>query len=278
MSQRVAGKVALVTGAARGQGRSHCIRLAEEGADIIAVDICDRIDTVTSYEPPTLADLEETAEAVRRHGRRVVVRQLDVRDLGALEAAVTHGIAVLGGLDVVVANAGIAEFGRAWELAEAQWRELIDINLTGAWLTARACVPHMIEAGKGGSIVFTGSLASEKGVANLAHYVAAKHGVQGLMRALAIELGPHFIRVNSVNPTNVDTPMIQHPTLWRLFVPGVNEPAQADVREAMKGQNAMPIPWVDPIDVSNAVLFLASDEARYISGAALPVDAGAGAK
>ena len=278
MAGRLAGKVAFVTGAARGQGRSHCVRMAEEGASIIATDICAPIDTVEAYPLASPEDLEQTAAEVERLGQRVLTRSVDVRDLEAMQSVVRDGVAELGPIDVVVANAAIAVWSAAWDVTAAQWRDVIDVNLTGVWNTARSAIPSMIEAGSGGSIIFTGSAAAAKGFANVGPYVAAKHGVIGLMRNLAVELGPHRIRVNTINPTNVDTPLIQHPTMWNLFVPDVDDPSQDQIATAMAGMNTIPVPWIDPVDVSNAVVFLASDESRYVTGAAFPVDAGATAK
>jgi SDR family mycofactocin-dependent oxidoreductase len=275
MAGRMEGKVALVTGAARGQGRAHCIRLAEEGADIIAIDICEQIDTVQSFTMGTAAELEETADSVRALGRRVLSRKVDVRDLAALEAVVRDGVAELGRLDTVVANAAIVEWRPAWEFSEQDWQNIVDVNLTGAWKTAKAAIPTMIESGRGGSIAFIASLAASKGFANVGPYVAAKHGLVGLMRTLSIELGPHRIRVNTVNPTNVDTPMIQHETMYGFFVDEGQPPSQEAAIAGLVQYNSIPVPWVDPIDVANAVLYLASDEARYITGVTLPVDGGA---
>ncbi|NGP08479.1 mycofactocin-coupled SDR family oxidoreductase [Rhodococcus sp. 14C212] len=278
MSRRLEDKVALVTGAARGQGRSHCIRLAEEGADIIAIDVCSPNETVASFPLATDAELDETAAAVQRLDRRVLARQVDVRNLEDLEAVVAEGIEKLGRLDTVVANAAIVEWGKSWEFTEKQWRDIIDVNLNGVWNTARATVPALIEQDLGGSLVFTSSLAGSKGIANVAPYVTAKHGIIGLMRCMAVELGPHRIRVNTVNPTNVDTPMIQHPTMWSYAVPDTANPSTEQIESALATMNAIPVPWIDPVDVSNAVVFLASDEARFITGVSLPVDAGAAVK
>ena len=273
MTGRVEGKVAFITGAARGQGRSHALRLAEEGADIIAVDLCEEIESVP-YSLATPADLEQTVKEVEALDRRIVAIQADVRDMAALQAAVDSGVAELGRLDIVCANAGIFSFttGGA-ELSELMWKEMIDVNLTGVWHTAKAAAPHLIAAG-GGSIVMTSSTAGLKGFQNFAHYVAAKHGVVGLMRTFALELGPHMIRVNTVHPTNVDTPMVQNPSTYALFRPDLENPRREDAEEAFAGINMLPIPWVQPRDISNAVLFLASDEARYITGVTLSVDAG----
>ncbi|MDI2027761.1 mycofactocin-coupled SDR family oxidoreductase [Saccharopolyspora sp. TS4A08] len=277
MQGRMTGKVAFITGAARGQGRSHAVRLASEGADIIAVDICEDIRTVTPfYSLATEDDLAETAKEVKALGRRVVATKADVRDFGALQKAFDHGVAELGPVHTVVANAGIATaFRQTWELTAEEWRDMIDVNLTGVHHTAAAAIPSMIEAGNGGSIVFTSSIGGFKGVPNVGHYVAAKHGIVGLMRTLANELAPHHIRVNTVHPTNVNTTMIQNPGVYGLFAPDDPEPGQDKAIPGFLSMNSMPVPWVEPEDISNAVLYLASDEARYVTGATLPVDAGA---
>jgi SDR family mycofactocin-dependent oxidoreductase len=272
---RVEGKVAFITGAARGQGRSHAIRLAEEGADIIAIDLCDQVDTVP-YPMATPEDLNLTVKAVEALDRRIIATQADVRDFGALKAAVDQGVAELGRLDIVSANAGIASVGASTvEFTEQSWADMIDINLTGVWHTVKAAVPHMIEAGNGGSIVLTSSAAGLMAYPGVGHYVAAKHGVVGLMRTLALELAPHFIRVNSIHPTQVDTDMIQNETIWRLFAPDDPHPSKDSFAPVSQAMNALPIPWVEARDISNALLFLSSDEARYITGVTLPVDAGA---
>lgn len=273
---RLAGKVALITGAARGQGRAHALRLAEEGADIVAVDVCRDLDTVP-YPLATPDDLRETARLVEERDRRVLAREVDVRDLPALRAVAAEAVVELGRLDIVVANAGIGSFAPTWRIPEATWREVIDVNLTGVWKTTAATVPHLIEGGRGGSVIITSSLAGLVGGINLGHYAAAKAGVIGLMRTLAVELAPHRIRANTLHPTGVDTPMIDNDTVRRLFLPMLANPTKADAAERMTHMQALPIPWVTPRDVSDAVLFLASDEARYITGVTLPVDAGAGA-
>jgi SDR family mycofactocin-dependent oxidoreductase len=270
------GKVVLVTGAARGQGRAHAVRLAQEGADIVAVDLCAGIDTVVGkYPPATAEDLDRTVVEVEKLDRRVVARVADVRDQAALEAAVSAGVTELGRLDGVVANAGIASYGRAWELDEATWQDMIDVNLTGVWHTAKAAIPRLLEAGNGGAMVFTSSIGGFKGIQQVGHYVSAKHGVVGLMRTLANELAPQRIRVNTVHPTNVDTHMIQNPGTWGMFAPDDPEPTQEKAIPGFTSLNALEVPWIESIDVANAVLFLLSDEARYITGATLPVDAGA---
>ena len=274
MAGRVAGKVAFITGAARGQGRSHAVRLAQEGADIIAVDVCADMPGMP-YAGATEQDLAETVKEVEALDRRIVATKADVRDYGAVKAALDDGVTQLGRLDIVSANAGIGSSPyAAQELAEQTWQDMIDVNLSGVWHTAKAAVPHLIEGGHGGSIVLTSSAAGLQAYANIAHYVSAKHGVVGLMRTLALELAPHSIRVNSIHPTQVDTPMIQNEATYRLFRPDLEHPTRADFEPASQAMNVLPIPWVDAVNISNAVLFLASDEARYITGVALPVDAG----
>jgi SDR family mycofactocin-dependent oxidoreductase len=273
---RVAGKVAFITGAARGQGRSHAIRLAEEGADIIAVDIAEDIDSVRRFYPgATETDLAETVKEVEALDRRIVATKADVRDYAALKQALDSGVAELGHVDIVSANAGIFVFGDQTHLVtEGDWRDVIDINLTGVWHTAKAAIPHLIEQGTGGSIVLTSSTAGLKGTPNVAQYTASKHGVVGLMRTLALELAPHNIRVNSVHPTGVATDMILNEATFRLFLPDTAHPTRQQAAEVFATTNALPVPWVEPRDISNAVLWLASDEARYVTGVTLPVDAG----
>jgi SDR family mycofactocin-dependent oxidoreductase len=278
MTGRVEGKVAFITGAARGQGRSHALRLAQEGADIIAVDACAPIESVDKYPLATQEDLDETVAEIEKLDRRVVARVADVRDAAGLSAALGEGVAELGGLDIVVANAGIATYGLSWELSELQWQEMLDVNLTGVWHTAKAAVPHLVSQRRGGSMVFTSSIGGLKGIMQVGHYVAAKHGIVGLMRTMANELAQHRIRVNTVHPTNVDTHMIQNPGTYGMFAPDDPEPTQEKAMPGFMSLNALPVPWVEPVDISNAVLFLSSDEARYITGVALPVDAGAAVK
>jgi SDR family mycofactocin-dependent oxidoreductase len=279
MTGRVEGKVAFITGAARGQGRSHAITLAREGADIIAVDICAQIGSVP-YPMATPQDLAQTVKEVEALDRRIVATDVDVRDYDALKEALDDSVAQLGRLDIVSANAGIFSFGRAEELAEQTWRDMIDVDLTGEWHAAKAAIPHLRAGGRGGSIILTSSLAGLKGQQNLAHYVAAKHGLVGLMRTLALELAQDFIRVNSVHPTTVDTDMVQNAASYALFAPDLPEDQRTKETLAPRFEalNVLPIPWVEPVDISNAVLWLASDEARYVTGITLPVDAGAAIK
>jgi SDR family mycofactocin-dependent oxidoreductase len=262
---RVDGKVALITGAARGQGRAHAVRLAEEGADIVAVDACADLPTVP-YPGATDEDLATTVALVKELDRRVLAHKADVRDSAAMRAVADDAVAQFGRVDIVCANAGIASFGPAWELSDEAWQEMIDVNLTGVWKTIKPIVPHMIEHETGGSIILTSSTAGLCGAPNLSHYSSAKHGLVGLMRTLAIELAPHSIRVNSVHPTSVDTPMIDNDPVRTLFLPGLPNPSKRDAEPTMRNLNALPIPWVEPTDISNAVLWLASDEARYVTG------------
>ncbi|MEV4890677.1 mycofactocin-coupled SDR family oxidoreductase [Nonomuraea sp. NPDC055795] len=271
---RVDGKVVLITGAARGQGRSHALRLAEEGAAIIATDICHEVGS-THYALARADDLDETRSLVEARGAKIITAVADVRDVDQLDAAVRAGREAFGDIDVVCANAGIGSLGRGWELSAKQWQDMIDVNLTGVWNTLRSVIPHMIEAGRGGSLILTNSVAGLLGRPNMAHYAASKHGLVGLMRSLANELAPYHIRVNSVHPGNVDTDMVRNPVGLRLLVPGVERPTAEQIAESAARLNAIPVPWVESIDVSNAVLWLASDETRYVTGATVPVDAGA---
>jgi (+)-trans-carveol dehydrogenase len=274
MAGRVEGKVAFITGAARGQGRSHAIRLAQEGADIIAIDICRQIDSVP-YGLATTGDLEQTVKDVEALGRRIMATEADVRDYAAVQDALDAGVAQLGRLDIVSANAGIFSRGTVADLDKRSWQDMIDVNLTGVWHTVKAAIPHLKAAG-GGSIILTSSNLGLKGVANAGHYVAAKHGVVGLMRTLALELAPDMIRVNCLNPTTVNTDMIQNRLTYELFAPDLPEAERTPevVNERFMETNTMPVPYIESVDVSNALLWLASDEARYVTGVNLPVDAG----
>ena len=270
---RMDGKVVMITGAARGQGRSHALRLAEEGADIIAVDICDHIATVP-MTMGTADDLAETVKQVENLDRRIVARRADVRDSAQLQAAVDEGVAEFGHIDVLCANAGIASMGLTWEITEEQWQDMMDVNLTGVWRSIKAVLPTMIEQGTGGSIVITSSMAGVMGLGGIGHYTATKHAVIGLMRSLVNEVSVHRIRVNTVNPTTVNTPMIQNDAFYQ-YAGGTTAEEMGAVFQAL---NAIPVPWVEPIDISNAVLYLASDESRYVTGLTLWVDAGLGTK
>lgn len=270
---RLDGKVALVTGAARGQGRSHALRLASEGAQIIAVDSCEQVKTAP-YPGATLDDLDESVRLIEKLDQRVVAVKGDVRDSAQLDAAVQQGLEEFGHIDIVCANAGFNSFSKTWEMEEALWIEMMDICLTGVWRTVKATIPTMIEQGHGGSIVMTSSIFGLSGAANCSHYTAAKHGVVGLMRSLVNEVSEHGIRVNCVNPTTVNTDMFHNEPTYKLFCPELENPTWEDCADRMRGLTALGVPCVEPEDVSNAVLWLASDESRYVTGITLPVDAG----
>ncbi len=269
---RLEQKVAFITGAARGQGRAHAVRMAQEGADIVAIDLCAQIDTV-EYPMATPDDLATTVHLVEDFDRRVVAVQADVRDRAALGGAVDAGLAEFGHLDIVVANAGIVPIGEVGRSPQA-WQDAIDVLLTGVYHTIDAAIPSMVERDTGGSIVITSSTAGLKGLARnlegvgagFIAYTAAKHGVVGLMRLYANVLAPHRIRVNTLHPTGVNTPMV------------VNEPfaryIEGSFGVASGMGNALPVDLVEPEDIANAAVWLCSDEARYVTGVTLPVDAG----
>ena len=264
-ARRLEGKVALITGAARGQGRAHAVRLAGEGADVIALDVNASAAT-TAYPGPTADDLAETVRLMEEQDRRIVAREADVRDLAALSAVVTEGVAELGRLDVVVANAGICSANLSWETTVEQWQETIDVNLTGVFFTAKATVPVLLEQGTGGSIIITSSVAGLRGLPFLGAYVASKHGIVGLARTMANELGQHGIRVNTLHPHGVATGMT------------------VDDLQPLIGQYAstlgpifmqsLPDQVSQPEDMAAAVAWLASDDARHVTGIQLPVDLG----
>jgi len=270
---KLEGKVAFVTGAARGQGRAHAVRLASEGADIIAIDICDKVASCVAV-PATPEDLEETVNLVEKHGRRMLATRADVRDYEAVSAAVNEGIKELGRLDIVVANAGVWGYGLVHELSSEDWQEVIDICLTGVWHTCKATVPHLIKQGQGGSIIITSSACGVRGVPNGAHYVAAKHGVTGLMKTMAIELGPHSIRVNTIHPGNVNTDLIHNQPTYDLFAPDLVNPTKEDVAPRFQAGGLLPEPWAEPEDIAAMSAFLASDDARFITGSMMSVDLG----
>lgn len=256
------GKVVVVTGAAKGTGRVHCERFADEGADVIALDAEAAAD-----------ELRSTAMEVENRGRRCATGLADVSELEAMTAAIDDGAAELGRLDVVVANAGVHLPGApAWELDPQVWQRTLDINLTGVWHTVRASVPHMVN--RGGSVAIISSTSGLRGLPNTAHYTASKHAVVGLARTLANELGPRGIRVNTVHPGPVATPMVLNEATFRRLRPDLDNPTAADAAEVLQARNLLPVPWVEPVDIANAVLFLASDAARYITGTQLVVDAG----
>lgn len=265
MAQRFAGKIALITGAARGQGRGHAIRLAQEGADILALDVCATFAT-TGYPGPTVADLDETVRLVEKEGRRALASVVDTRDYAALKNAVDKGVAELGGLDVVIANAGICTGSRFVDISLEQWDETIGVNLTGTFHTLKATVPILIEQGRGGSIVITSSVAGLRGLPFLADYSASKHALVGLARSLANEVAQHSIRVNTIHPASVPTGM----TTPALF-PLVQQEAHILGPIFMNG---LPATASSVEDIAAAVAWLASDEARHVTGIALPLDIG----
>ena len=267
------GKVAFITGIARGQGRSHALTLAREGADIIGLDLC-RTPASVPYHGATQADLEETVRLVEDTGRKIVAEQADVRDLAQVQAVFDAGIAQFGRVDIVLPNAGICAGGLTWEITPEAWQEMLDINLTGPWHTVRVAIPTMIEQGQGGAIVFTGSVDALKGSANISSYAAAKHGITGLMRSLANEVGQYGIRVNSINPGHVDTIMLGNEFVWGLFRPDLDRPTKDDVVESFRSTNLLPEPWMQPEDVSNAILYLVSDQGRFVTGTTQLLDTG----
>jgi (+)-trans-carveol dehydrogenase len=269
---KLEARVALISGGARGQGRSHALTLAKEGADIIVFDICKQISSV-EIAMARKSDLEETADMVRKTGRKVVAMEGDVRDTASLRDVVDAGLKQLGKIDIVVANAGILSFGPTEALPDDVWDDMIAVNLTGVYKTVRAALPSMIERKKGGSIVLTSSTAALRPYANHIHYVAAKHGVTGIMRALAHEMAKHQIRVNCVAPAACHTDFIINPTVFQLFT-GNGNISEEDAIPAFKTLNLMDEPWIYPQDVSNAIAWLVSDEARFVTGITLPVDLG----
>jgi (+)-trans-carveol dehydrogenase len=274
---RMDNKVVLITGAARGQGRCHAVRLAQEGASIVALDACTTYDYIT-YPLPTPADLDETANLVRAAGGRIETMVADVRNAEELDAAVELAVGTFGKLTTVCANAGIGgERGMMWNAKEETFRTILDVNLIGVWKTIRSSMPALIDNG-GGSVILTSSLAGIRGLRNSSSYVASKHGVVGLMRTLANEAGEYNIRVNAVLPGTTNTPMAMSSSTFRLFRPDLANPTLDDVREIMQGLVLLPTPWVESEDVTNAVLWLASDESRFITGVGIPVDAGWHAK
>ena len=266
-AKRFIGKVAFITGIARGQGREHAVRLAAEGASIIGIDSCSDFAS-TSYVPATEADLADTIAAVQDVGGRILTSIVDVRDGDGVAAALAAGVDTFGRLDLVIANAAICSYGQVWELTDTQWHETIDVNLTGVWHTLRAAAPILIDQGEGGSIVVISSGAGLKGLPLLGHYGATKWAITGLARTLANEVGPYSIRVNTIHPTAVRTPMGRDPSLHAAF--------EAHPEFLGSFGNVLPVGSVDASDISDAVLWLLSDEARWVTGAAIPVDAGSG--
>jgi SDR family mycofactocin-dependent oxidoreductase len=264
----LAGKVAYVTGAARGQGRSHCVRLARAGADIIAIDACRPVAEPNGYPPAVPADLAETVNLVEGEGRKIRAEEVDIRDLAAQQRVVADAIEQFGRVDIVVANAGVLNWGRLWEISAQQWQDVIDINLTGMWNTVKAVVPPMIEAGNGGSIITISSAAGIKAVPGCGHYCASKFGVVGLTNSLAVELGEYGIRVNSVHPYGTDTPMGNDASMWQMFADHPNF-----IHSFSPG--ALPTDSLAAPDlVSDIVVWLASDASSLLTAAQIPAEKG----
>ena len=272
-SQRLDGRTAIITGAARGQGRSHAIRLAELGAHLVLVDVCADLPQIP-YRQPDLAQLNDTARVARAAGVEVRTVVADVRDAAAMSDAAMLAVDELGGIDIVVANAGVIQLKPATEIGPEDWAAIIGINLTGTWNTIAPTIAPMIDQGRGGTIIITSSAAGLKGPPNMAHYAASKSGVIGMMRSLSAELGPHSIRVNCIAPTTVDTEMVHWPEAYAVFRPDLESPGRDDVVDIFTSLNVLPVPWIQPADVTEAVAFLAGDRSRYITGTVLPVDAG----
>lgn len=273
----LSGRVAFVTGAARGQGRAYAVRLAREGADVIISDICAPVSDTIPYVSATPADLAETARLVEAQGRAVLARQVDTRDDAALRRLVADGVAQFGRLDVLVANAGVLSWGRLWELSDEQWNSVIDVNLTGTWRTLRAVIPAMIDAGNGGSIIVISSSAGIKATPGNGHYAASKHGLTSMTNTLALELGEYSIRVNSIHPYSIATPMIQndamlkvfgaHPSYLHSFAP---MPYQPPAKES----EAQRTDFMTPEEAAEVIVWLAGDHSGLLSGSQIVVDRG----
>jgi SDR family mycofactocin-dependent oxidoreductase len=277
MAGTLDGRVAFITGAARGQGRAHAVRLAAEGADIVAIDICGPVSDTITYPAATSEELADTVRQVEAAGRKVLAREVDIRDLAAQQQVVADTIEQFGRLDIVVANAGILSWGRMFEMSEEQWDSVIEVNLNGTWRTVRAAVPAMIEAGNGGSIIIVSSSAGTKATPGNGHYSASKHGLVAITNALAIEVGEFGIRVNSIHPYSIDTPMVEkeammevfgrYPSYLHSFSPMPYKPVN---HEGKKGLQE----FMTPEEVSDVVAWLAGDGSATISGSQIAVDRG----
>ncbi|HEY2564523.1 MAG TPA: mycofactocin-coupled SDR family oxidoreductase [Acidimicrobiales bacterium] len=270
----VDGKVAFITGAARGQGRSHAVRLAEEGADVIAVDLCAPVASA-AYPMPTPEDLEETGRLIEATGRRSLTRVVDVRDDRGIDQVVRDGTAAFGVIDIVIANAGISTMDSLLTCEPSVWREVIDINLTGVFNTVQAGVRPMVARGNGGCVILTSSIMGLKSLGGIPAYTAAKHGLVGLMRSAAHELAPYRIRVNSIHPGNVRTPMVENEGMFKLFRPDLEAPTADDVAPGFASMNIFPEPWLEASDITDAIMYLVSDTGRFVTGVTLPIDLGA---
>jgi (+)-trans-carveol dehydrogenase len=275
LEPRLTGKVALITGAARGQGRAHALRMATEGADIVAIDGPEHVEWL-AYPTGTREELAETVRLVEALDRRIITSWTDVRDFNGLRGVVDRAVTELGHIDIVVANAGVGPNGSPfWEIPEQEWRDVLDINLLGVWKTVSAAAPAMIAAERGGSVVITSSAAGLRAASNIAHYGAAKVALVGLMGSMARELAPHRIRVNVIAPSSVDTPLIMNDATFKLFGAKSGNLDRSAVAGAFQRLNLLPEPWLEASDIAAAAAFLASDDARYITGVVLPVDLGA---
>lgn len=264
----LSGRVAYVTGAARGQGRSHCVRLARAGADIVAIDACGPVATHNGYAPTTSEDLADTVRLVEDEGRKIFAKEIDVRDLDGQQRVVADAVEQFGRLDIVVANAGVMNWGRLWEISAEQFQQVIDVNLTGVWNTMKAAVPAMIAAGNGGSIITVSSAAGIKAVPGCGHYCASKFGVVGLTNSLAVEVGEYGIRVNSIHPYGTDTPMGNDVSMWQMFADHQNYIHSFSPGALSTDSLAA------PDLVSDIVLWLASDASSLVTAAQIPADKG----
>lgn len=270
------GRVAFITGGGRGQGRAHALAMAEAGADIVVTDACREVESI-AYALSDAGDLAATAQLVQDAGRRVLAIEADVRDRTAMDRAAVAAVDTFGRIDIAVANAGICGFGRMPELTAEQWDDMVAVNLTGVFNTFRAVVPHMVER-RSGRLIAISSGAGRTGVANLSHYAATKWGVIGFVKSVALEVAAHGITANVVCPATVDTPMVHNDSLYGLFAPDVELPTKATVQPRYEAMNPMGVAWLDPCEIANAVLFLASDASRFISGETLEVSAGGSAQ
>ncbi len=274
--ERFTDRVVLITGAARGQGRSHALRFASEGADVILCDLVGPVPTV-GYPLPGKEDLDSTVQEVAALGRRCLGLVADVRDLDSMKAVVSQGLGMFGRIDVTIAQAGICTFGSVADLDAQTWSETIDTNLTGVFNTIRAVLPTMIER-RYGRVIATASMAGRAGWENIGHYAASKWGVIGLVKSVALEVAAYGITANVVCPSSVNTPMMLNDGAYRLFRPDLAAPTLEDARPAFTAVNVIPVPWAETADISAAIAFLASDDARFITGAALSVSAGVNAR
>ncbi|MGB3011521.1 MAG: mycofactocin-coupled SDR family oxidoreductase [Mycobacterium sp.] len=275
--QGLEGRVAFVTGAARGQGRAYAVRLAQEGADVIISDICAPVSQTIPYPGATPDDLAETVRLVEAEGRKVLARQVDIRDDAAVRTLVADGIEQFGRLDVLVANAGVLSWGRLWELTDEQWNSVIDVNLTGTWRTLRAVIPAMIEAGNGGSIIIVSSSGGLKATPGNGHYAASKHGLTAMTNTLALELGEYSIRVNSIHPYSIATPMIENDAMMAILSAHpsyLNSFAAMPYQPPMKGSRAKRNDFMTAEEAAEVVVWLAGDNSSVLSGSQIVVDRG----